>query len=174
MLRKSLTSVKQSTKLSCYHSCEHDTHDMTVKEDIQQGRAPPLHRATRINACFLITVCFIASHFTSCVSLHLLPKIKRTFLTNETSGFSSFEITLLPREAAYQTRWTEARLCSKSPSPWWNSSPAHQFCAAVGSRSPTYPRGRRTRAGIHQVPFLREKVEDESSMPTLAKIGGPG
>lgn len=108
MLSRSLTSIKQLTKLSSYYSHEHNIHEhdsLGGQTGIQQEGLPTLAGITTLIPHSHAAICFIASYFTSCVSLYppqthmLIPppqKIKRTFLSNEMSGFSSFEIAPLP------------------------------------------------------------------------------
>lgn len=172
MLSRRLTSIKPSAKLRCGCShgrdiCEHDTP--AEQTGIQRGRAPCPQRGNHTNTHFLITICFIANDFNSSFSLYppqtqmIIPppkKIKLTFLSNEMSGFASFEITPLPRGSRIIAPLYRRRFTFKVSFPWLNSpftSPSVQFYPAAGHVAPTYPEGGEPGLGHGRSPSSNSK-----------------
>lgn len=128
----SLTSIKQFTLLSCHDSREQDS---PVGQTGVPGGPLPLARGITLTLRLLITICSVAMSFASCISLYLHQKRMNTPLFQE-------EPSLRQGEAGKQPVWTEEGAHSKSPSPWLNppfSSPAAQFCPAMGTLSPNRP-----------------------------------
>ena len=86
-------------------------------------------------------------------------KIKRTFLSNEMSGFASFKIAPLLRGSMITAPLDRRGFTFKVSFPWLNSpfpSPSVQFYPAAGHVAPNLSEGWRTRARAWQDPFLQQ------------------